>query len=122
MAAADVFVLASESENFGNAAAEAAALGTPVIVTNSCGLAEIVSEVGGGSVVSSSPDQLAEALVAFRDDRATLAEAGARALLIRERTSPARVARMQEGIYEEVLARAGRIPTGHLTSAGGADE
>ncbi|HEX7697597.1 MAG TPA: glycosyltransferase, partial [Candidatus Acidoferrum sp.] len=36
---ADVFVLPSQNENFGNTAAEAVAAGTPVIVTEQCGIA-----------------------------------------------------------------------------------
>src|SRR5262249_15052836 len=36
---ADVFVLASEGESFGMVAAEAAAAGTPVIVSDRCGIA-----------------------------------------------------------------------------------
>ena len=36
---ADVFVLPSEGESFGMVAAEAAAAGTPVIVTDRCGIA-----------------------------------------------------------------------------------
>jgi glycosyltransferase involved in cell wall biosynthesis len=43
---ADVFVLASLSENFGNTAAESAACGTPVIVTDCCGIAQYVGEAG----------------------------------------------------------------------------
>jgi glycosyltransferase involved in cell wall biosynthesis len=44
---ADVFVLPSQNENFGNAAAEAAAAGTPVIVTERCGIAPLFAEEGG---------------------------------------------------------------------------
>ncbi len=44
---ADVFVLPSQNENFGNAAAEAAAAGTPVIVTEACGIAPLLAGVAG---------------------------------------------------------------------------
>jgi len=44
---ADVFVLPSQNENFGNAAAEAVAAGTPVIVTENCGIASLLGEVAG---------------------------------------------------------------------------
>lgn len=44
---ADVFVLPSQNENFGNAAAEAVAVGTPVIVTENCGIASLLGEVAG---------------------------------------------------------------------------
>jgi glycosyltransferase involved in cell wall biosynthesis len=39
---ADVFVLPSKNENFGNTAAEAVAAGTPVIVTEQCGIAPLL--------------------------------------------------------------------------------
>jgi glycosyltransferase involved in cell wall biosynthesis len=39
---ADVFVLPSQNENFGNTAAEAAACGTPVVITENCGVAPLL--------------------------------------------------------------------------------
>ncbi len=44
---ADVFVLPSQNENFGNTAAEAVACGTPVIVTDRCGIAPLVDQRAG---------------------------------------------------------------------------
>jgi glycosyltransferase involved in cell wall biosynthesis len=43
---ADVFVLPSQNENFGNTAVESAACGTPVIVTDRCGVAPLVGNAG----------------------------------------------------------------------------
>jgi glycosyltransferase involved in cell wall biosynthesis len=43
---ADVFVLPSQNENFGNTAAESAVCGTPVIVTDRCGIASLVGAAG----------------------------------------------------------------------------
>jgi len=44
---ADVFVLPSQNENFGNAAAEAAAAGIPVVVTEGCGIASLLVNIAG---------------------------------------------------------------------------
>lgn len=44
---ADVFVLPSQNENFGNTAAESAAAGTPVVVTEECGIAPLLAGVAG---------------------------------------------------------------------------
>jgi glycosyltransferase involved in cell wall biosynthesis len=44
---ADVFVLPSQNENFGNTAAEAVAAGTPVIVTEQCGIAPLLAKEAG---------------------------------------------------------------------------
>jgi glycosyltransferase involved in cell wall biosynthesis len=44
---ADVFVLPSQNENFGNTAAEAVASGTPVLVTDRCGIAPLVDQLAG---------------------------------------------------------------------------
>jgi glycosyltransferase involved in cell wall biosynthesis len=51
---ADLFVLPSQNENFGNTAAEAVACGTPVMVTDRCGIAPIVDRRAGLVVAHNS--------------------------------------------------------------------
>jgi glycosyltransferase involved in cell wall biosynthesis len=58
---ADVFVLPSQNENFGNTAAEAVAAGTPVLVTEQCGIAPLLANQAG-LVVKHDVRELAEAL------------------------------------------------------------
>ena len=58
---ADVFVLPSQNENFGNTAAEAVAAGTPVIVTEKCGVAPLLANEAG-LVVPHETGALANAL------------------------------------------------------------
>jgi glycosyltransferase involved in cell wall biosynthesis len=63
---ADVFVLPSENENFGNTAAESAACGTPVIVTDRCGVAPFLERAG--LIVPLDRTQIAEALGRILND------------------------------------------------------
>jgi len=65
---ADVFVLPSQNENFGNAAAEAAAAGTPVIVTQECGIAPLLADVAG-LVVAHGAGALSQGLARLLSDR-----------------------------------------------------
>jgi glycosyltransferase involved in cell wall biosynthesis len=58
---ADVFVLPSQNENFGNTAAEAVAAGTPVIVTEQCGIGPLLADEAG-LVVRHDAAALSEAL------------------------------------------------------------
>ena len=58
---ADVFVLPSQNENFGNTAAEAVAAGTPVVVTDKCGIAPLLADVAGLAVAHDAA-ALAQAL------------------------------------------------------------
>jgi glycosyltransferase involved in cell wall biosynthesis len=75
---ADVFVLPSQNENFGNTAAEAAAVGTPVIVTEQCGIAPLLNGVAA-IVIAHDQNTLARALEKVLSDwtlHARLAEGG----------------------------------------------
>jgi len=64
---ADVFVLPSQNENFGNTAAEAVAAGTPVIVTEQCGIAPLLADEAG-VVVPHDSDALSEAILRVLDE------------------------------------------------------
>jgi glycosyltransferase involved in cell wall biosynthesis len=63
---ADVFVLPSQNENFGNTAAEAAAVGTPVIVTENCGVAPLLKEAG--LIIRHDESELAQAMAKLLQD------------------------------------------------------
>jgi glycosyltransferase involved in cell wall biosynthesis len=101
---ADVFVLASAGESFGIVAAEAAAAGTPVIVSDRCGIAGFFEE-GEALVVPYERAAVVEAVssvLANPELRERLARGGVAAAL---RTSWDRVTDVQEEIYREVASR-----------------
>lgn len=64
---ADLFVLPSQNENFGNTAGEAVASGTPVLLTDRCGIADIV-EGRAGLVVPHDRGALATGLERLLND------------------------------------------------------
>ncbi len=59
---ARLFVLPSESENFGIAALEAMSVGCPVVVTRTSGVAELVARHQAGLVTDTDSDSLADAI------------------------------------------------------------
>jgi len=101
---ADVFVLASAGESFGMVAAEAAAAGTPVIVSDRCGIAGFFED-GEALVVPYERDAVVDAIRrvladdALRDQLARGGPAAAR------RTSWDRITDVQESIYRAVASR-----------------
>jgi len=75
----DVLVMPSDFESFGMVAAEAMACRTPVIVPRNSGIADLVSESGGGIVVDQSdPDALLLALRQLAEDQQKRCDAGER--------------------------------------------
>ena len=75
---ANVFVLPSQNENFGNTAAEAAACGTPVVVTENCGVAPLLRGLAG-IVVAHETRAVAQAVKQILSDaelRTKLSEGG----------------------------------------------
>ena len=101
---ADVFVLASEGESFGMVAAEAAAAGTPVIVSDRCGIASFFED-GEALVVPYERTAVVDAIRRVLSDdtlREQLARGGPVAA---RRTSWDRVTELQEQIYKDVASR-----------------
>ena len=101
---ADVFVLASAGESFGMVAAEAAAAGTPIVVTDRCGIAgffkdgeALIVPYDGAAVVDAVRSVLSDAKVRERLARGGVAAA--------RRTSWDRVADLQEEIYRAAASR-----------------
>jgi glycosyltransferase involved in cell wall biosynthesis len=102
---ADVFVLPSRNESFGIVAAEAAACGVPTVVTDRCGIAEILGSAA--VVVPCRTEPIREAiaqLLATPESRARLAAAGPE--VARENSWRVMVER-QLALYREVLAAHG---------------
>jgi glycosyltransferase involved in cell wall biosynthesis len=101
---ADVFVLPSAGESFGMVAAEAAAAGTPVIVSERCGIAGFFED-GEALVVPYEEAAIVAAVRRVLFDpglRQQLARGGKEAAL---RTSWDRVTNVQEEIYRAVASR-----------------
>jgi glycosyltransferase involved in cell wall biosynthesis len=100
---ADVFVLASDSEreNFGLAAAEAAAAGVPLVVTERTGIAELV---GGRAALVVPPDAAAisEAIARVLGDGALRARLGEGGRELAEELSAAAVVERQEELYRRI--------------------
>jgi len=78
-AAADVFVLPSESEGLPNAALESMIRGLPVVLTPGCNLPE-VETAGAGLVVEADSDGLSQALAWIMGPESELLEAGRKAV------------------------------------------
>jgi glycosyltransferase involved in cell wall biosynthesis len=102
-AAAQLFVLPSYSENFGNTVLEAMRRRVPVLVTPEVGAADIVRESGGGVVIAGDPEPLGAAICRLISDPGlarSMGEAGQRHA-ITHYTWSSIAARMQ-GLYESV--------------------
>jgi D-inositol-3-phosphate glycosyltransferase len=100
---ADVFVLASGGENFGLVAAEAASVGTPVVVSDRTGVAASFGE-GEALVVPFEEEATVAAVARVLGDPALRDALAAGALRAARRASWDAVVEEQVAIYEEALA------------------
>lgn len=106
LAAADLFVLPSRSENFGVAVVEAMAAGCPVVVTDQVGLHREVARYGAGIVAECTVESLYEALLRVaesRDDRRRMSDAARR--LAAEHYDTSVVAGKLVELYQSVAGR-----------------
>lgn len=106
LADAEVVVYPSRDEAFGLVPLEALLVGTPVIVADDAGCAEVIARVGGGRIVrEGDATALAQAIHAVLDGgrrwRETAAEAGER---VREIYGADTVLAGIEQVYAEVVA------------------
>jgi glycosyltransferase involved in cell wall biosynthesis len=101
--AADIFVLPSQNENFGNTAAEAVAAGTPVIVTENCGVAPLLAGVAG-LVVPHDAAAITAALRRLLTDSGLLAKLSAGCAEAASRLGWGEPAAAMESLYATLVA------------------
>lgn len=98
LARATLFVLMSDSENFGNAVLEALAMETPAVLSNGVGLAEDVVNAGAGVIGF-------DAVPSLLDDAAARAEMGRRGReLVESRFAWPMVAKQMEEAYARAMS------------------
>ncbi len=100
---ANVFVLPSQNENFGNTAAEAVACGTPVLVTDRCGIAPLVDQ-RAGLVVPHDRAALEHGLASILDDPALAARLREGSKGVASSLSWAEPLAQMESLYEGLIA------------------
>jgi glycosyltransferase involved in cell wall biosynthesis len=101
---ADLFVLASAGDSFGMVAAEAAAAGTPVIVSDRCGIAGFFGR-DEAVVVPYERDAVVGAIRRVLSDSALRERLARGGVAAARRTSWDHVADAQEQIYRDVASR-----------------
>jgi glycosyltransferase involved in cell wall biosynthesis len=101
---ADVYVLPSRYEAFPNTVLEAWACGTPVIVTDRCGMADSVDKVG--YVVEYNEDQLRDAISKIISNEELRKKIGAESKkLVRKEFSWEKVVGKIEALYKTMLTK-----------------
>jgi glycosyltransferase involved in cell wall biosynthesis len=105
LADADAFCLASDGEGFGNSAAEAASVGIPVVLTNTCGVVDWLDPEASIAVPPRDVDALASALERVLHSPAYRTKARAAATRIRRALDWDYLGGVQAEIYNEARRR-----------------
>jgi glycosyltransferase involved in cell wall biosynthesis len=101
-AEADVFVLPSRDESFGLVAAEAAAAGVASVVTDQCGVADLLRD-RAALVVPVDADSIRQAIERLLDDPALRSRLGEGGRAVAAETSWESVVALQEEYYRRAL-------------------
>ena len=104
---ADLFVLPSKSESFGNAAAESIASGVPVLVTRGCGIASLIDE-RAGLTVECTVEGLRAGLERLLNDNALSARLRAGCAGVAQELSWDEPIDQMERMYSSLIATADR--------------
>jgi glycosyltransferase involved in cell wall biosynthesis len=106
---ADIFVLPSYTENFGNTVIEAAACGRPVVISDQVNIHAEVAAAGAGLVTRCDANELARALQTLLDNpecRQAMGEAGRR--MVQQRYTWSAIVPRLTREYEAVIRRVRR--------------
>lgn len=103
-AAADVFIMPSLYEPFGNANMEAMAMGLPVITSSKCGAAELVSSAAAGHVCDALDFEAQGRAIVALADPAIRAAAGRAGRAIAEQHSLPKMIDRLVALYTRILA------------------
>lgn len=115
--AADVFALVAYADEMPNAVLEAAAAGTPVVVSGRCNLPDVAA-YRAGRIVGPTVDALAGALLEMLADRAGLKAIGENGRrMVRERFAFSTVVDRIEQMYRDVVAGANQPRTATTRAA-----
>ena len=101
---ADLFVLPSYAENFGNAVVEAMATGTPVLISDQVNIWREVRDGGAGRIVECDAGQLGDALTEMLADPAGLAAQGQAARALAEKYRWETIAVGLEKVYQDLAS------------------
>ena len=100
---ADIYVLPSFYETFPNTVFEACACGTPVILTDRCGIADVINS-RAGLVVPYDKERLQQALLRILGDDKLRREFGEKGkLMLREKFNWEKIANQIESIYSNCI-------------------